>query len=327
MAILTRTLLALGVSVIFVSCLRLISLIYPPEKFSTFSGITVTIGTLGAISAGLPLYALLHDFSWQSIHIGIGIIGILLTIGIYISFFHVQKNHPQLFESISTYAITKDRSLLKSVIMNQQSWYAMGINFFVGATVFGFSGLWGVRYLTSVVGASSLQGTLALSCFFAGFGSGSFLLGSLSSLLGRRKPPMILGSMASLGLVGFLVIAPVYSIEIYYVIYALVGFFGSAFTVAWASAKENNSPDAAGMATSTANIGAFIGTALMQPTMGWMLDHSQKIAQLPLFSGTLSSFHPFKPIFALMWVFHLFSLMCILAIRETYCKNQQVTTS
>jgi MFS family permease len=44
------------------------------------------------------------------------------------------------------------------------------------------------------------------------------------------------------------------------------------FTLSWTMAKEANPPEFAGIATSVVNVGIFLGTALLQPLVGWVLD-------------------------------------------------------
>lgn len=310
-AIITRAILGLGVSVILVSCLRLISVIYSPDRFSTYAGMVVAIGTLGAICAGLPLDFLLKHYSWRTIHCGIALICIALAGCLAYAFRQIPTPTAPVQKPGNSWT-----SQLQSVIHNPQTWCAFGVNFFVGSTVFGFSGLWAVRYLVTTFGANTFQATLALSCFFCGFGLGSALMGMLSTHLGRRKTPMYISAFGSIILTSLLAFGDPYPITVYDAIYFLLGFFGTSFSISWASSKENNAPDLAGMATSTANIGSFFGTALMQPLMGWLLDHV----------GIHLS-HPFAPIFWAMLAAHLIGLACIAGIRETYCQNQTVLSS
>ncbi|MES2206379.1 MAG: MFS transporter [Pseudomonadota bacterium] len=309
-ALLARSLLSLGLSVILMSCIRLISLIYPPEKFSTFSGLVVGIGSLGAICSGLPLQMLLMHYSWQFIHLFMG--GFSLVLAIAIAYCY-QKDAS--YFTLPSSGTTSWQSQLKRVVFNPQTHFAFGVNFFIGATTFGFAGLWGVRFLTQVVHASPQQATLASSLFFLGFSLGSFGLGAFSSKIKRRKLPLFLSATGSFCFTCLLAFGPLLSILLYDVIYIFLGFFGSAFTLAWASSKENNAPEVAAMAASAANIGGFFGPALLQPLLGWLLDH---------YGNGMN--HPFQPVFIAMLCAHVLSLACIAGIRETYCQNQTVST-
>jgi MFS family permease len=308
-ALISRGILGLGVSVILVSCLRLITLFYPPERFSTLSGMVVCVGTLGAIAAGLPLDLLLHSLSWRWIHAVIGSLCIICSIALWLFF----KTIPSL-STPHTSSLATAPSWLKqlgSVAANTQTWYAFGVSFFIGSTIFGYAGLWAVRFLVGAPGATSYQATLALSFLFGGFGVGGLAIGAFSTHIARRKPPIYISACFSILLTALLSYGVLYPLWVYDIIYFLLGFFGAAYPIAWSCAKENNPSHLAGMATSLANMGSFLGAALIQPLMGWMLDHW----------GNHTAY-PFKPIFLMMLCAHLLSLVCVAFIRETHCKNR-----
>ncbi|MBX6378455.1 MAG: MFS transporter [Clostridia bacterium] len=52
-----------------------------------------------------------------------------------------------------------------------------------------------------------------------------------------------------------------------------MGFGYGSMTLALANIKEVNPGEAAGIATSLANTGGFLGAALLQPAFGFLLDH------------------------------------------------------
>jgi MFS family permease len=54
--------------------------------------------------------------------------------------------------------------------------------------------------------------------------------------------------------------------------FVLMGIGIAGASLAWALAKELNPPALAGTATSIVNTGGFLGTALFQPLVGWVLD-------------------------------------------------------
>ncbi len=57
--------------------------------------------------------------------------------------------------------------------------------------------------------------------------------------------------------------------------FALMGLVIPGFTLSWTIAKEANPPQFAGIATSVVNTGIFLGTGVLQPLVGWVLDHSR----------------------------------------------------
>jgi len=54
-----------------------------------------------------------------------------------------------------------------------------------------------------------------------------------------------------------------------------MGLLIPGFTLTWAVAKEVNRPEHSGIATSVVNVGIFLGTGILQPLVGWVLDRGR----------------------------------------------------
>jgi hypothetical protein len=93
----------------------------------------------------------------------------------------------------------------------------------------------------------------------------------------------------------------------------LMGVVVSGFSLAWACAKEVNAPAYAGMATSVANLGAFVAAGILQPLVGWVLDATASAA-----GGSAGNFTAALGVFA---IFSAAGLAGALFIRETRCRN------
>jgi MFS family permease len=63
-------------------------------------------------------------------------------------------------------------------------------------------------------------------------------------------------------------------LEATYALCALMGLVTAGFTLSWASAKEVNPPQLSGMATSVVNVGIFLGPAILQPVVGWLMERT-----------------------------------------------------
>jgi MFS family permease len=113
---------------------------------------------------------------------------------------------------------------------------------------------------------------LHTSWLLIGFALGSFFLGILSDRLRRRKPVMLGG----VGLYLLCWLPWVLQWQLPAVaglgLFFLMGVGAGGFTLTWAVAKEVNRPALSGMATSVVNTGAFLGAALLQPLVGWIMD-------------------------------------------------------
>jgi hypothetical protein len=62
--------------------------------------------------------------------------------------------------------------------------------------------------------------------------------------------------------------------------FLLMGLLVPGFVLTWTVAKEVNRPEHAGMATSVVNVGIFLGTGILQPLIGWLLDRGRAAGTL-----------------------------------------------
>jgi len=60
----------------------------------------------------------------------------------------------------------------------------------------------------------------------------------------------------------------------------LMGLLIPGFTLSWTIAKEANPPQYSGIATSVVNVGIFLGTGILQPLVGWVIDRGRTAGAL-----------------------------------------------
>jgi MFS family permease len=107
-----------------------------------------------------------------------------------------------------------------------------------------------------------------------GLAFGSFAVGTISDRVGRRLP--LVRSLSILYLASWLpwVLGWKLSLPVSLAASLAMGIGISGASLAWALAKEVNAPALAGTATSVVNTAGFLGTALFQPMVGWVLDQA-----------------------------------------------------
>ena len=93
---------------------------------------------------------------------------------------------------------------LKTVSSNSQTWLCALIGFGMAATMLGFGSLWGVPWLNSVHGYSTVEAAAITSMLFAGWAIFSPMVGWLSDRIQRRNPIMSVGAVISL--ISFIVV-------------------------------------------------------------------------------------------------------------------------
>jgi MFS family permease len=106
-----------------------------------------------------------------------------------------------------------------------------------------------------------------------------------------------------------------------YVLFALIGFTGSAFVITFACAKEVCPPAFAGMAISVVNTGLFLGAAIMQPLFGWALDLGWDGTVLQ--GARVYAPDDYRQALWLMEAFAIMGLVASLGLRETFARQRE----
>ncbi len=318
-----RVLIGLGVSAMFISLMKLNSVWFHDRHYGTVAGMSLMLGNMGSVLAATPLVWAVTHTSWRNVFTSVGIFSIVVAVLVWI----MVRDHPgeaglpTMRELEGKEAHQRHQGHwydgLRTVMKNRASWPGFWPNLGVGGSLFAFAGLWGVPYLRDVYGmerhVAANHTMLLLFCFAVG----ALLLGILSDRLGKRLP-VIVGGIGVYVLCWLpIVFAWHMPISLSYLLFALMGLGASGFTLTWASAKEVNPPALSGMATSVVNTGTFLGAAILQPLVGWVMDQG--------WSGNLVagarvySEQNYQIGLGIMFAFALVGLIGALTIRETNC--------
>jgi predicted MFS family arabinose efflux permease len=316
-ALVGRTLIGLGVSVVFISMLKIIAVWYDERRFATMVGLSMLLGNLGSVLAGAPLSALAQATGWRSVFVAVGALSLILGTLCWL----IVRDRPDGQARASGPRV--DRTVvfggLWSVLRNRATWPPAAVNLGLSGSFFAFGGLWATPYLMQVHGMSRALASAHLSVYFAAFALGCLFIGSLSDRIGRRKP-VVLVSAHIYGLIWLVWLANVrLPVTASFALFALMGVATASFTLTWACAKEVNPPHLSGMSTSATNMGGFLGAALLQPLVGWVMDLYWQGAVL----DGVRQYSPetFRLGLALIAAAAWFGALVAWGIRETRCRN------
>lgn len=316
-----RLMVGLGVSVTFICLLKLNAVWFHDRHFATMTGVTILLGNVGSLLAAAPLAWVLAYISWRTAFEAIGVFSILLALlAWWLVHDHPGKaNLPSLRELDGKAAHPPHQGHwydgLLLVLKNRATWPGLFVNMGLAGSLFAFAGLWAVPFLRDVYGMDRAAATDHTTLLLAGFALGAFFIGTLSDRLGRRKPLMLAGALGySLCWLPMLFGMPMGSL-LSHSLFFLMGLCAPSFTLSWSCAKEVNPPALSGMATSVVNVGAFLGTAIMQPLVGWAIDHVQAGTSTALFG-----LGAYQAGMSILFGFSVMGSLAILFIRETYCR-------
>ena len=213
-------------------------------------------------------------------------------------------------------------SSLRAVVCSAQTWLCAAIGFGMAAPMLSFGGLWAVPWLRDVHGYSITQAATIASTLFAGWAICSPLLGWLSDHTGRRNPIMVLGSLLSIATLSIIVFATPECTATLMALMFLSGVSGSAMTVCFSSVREHNRPAYSSTALGLVNMCIVGSGALMQPLIGWLLDHNWDGALLD--GARIYSSDAYRFALTSLLLVNAIALVGALLLRETRCR-QQVT--
>jgi len=306
-----RTLAGLGVSVAFVSMLKLGADWFPERRFATITGIGAMIGLTGALAAATPLAWVVTLVSWRAVFLAAGAASLVLAAAIWV----LAQDRPGSPGSRgpAVRQETRWREGLLLVARNRDTWPCFWFGFGMSGSYMTFVGLWGVPYLVHAHGMTTVEATqhtsLMLICLAASQGA----VGVLSDRSGRRRPLILASALAYLATwVAWLSgVAAVPGAS--YAISAVMGLSVCGMTLSWACAKELNSPRYSGIAISLVNTSGFLAVGLLQPLVGWLLDRSA--------GGAPYTGAHYLPGIVVLALFAGIAVAGALFIRETRCRN------
>lgn len=326
-----RFLVGFGLAFVYINIVKIFSEWFRTREFGTMTGLSAFIGNAGSMLAATPLALLIEAVGWRTSFIGIG----ACTLGIAgVCWFFVWDRPSQLkLPSISAIEANEGvpqppdhapicvSSGIRVVMGNLRTWppfLVSGASYGVYMT---FIGIWGVPYLMQVYGMAKVEAANFTMLTSAGYMIAGPLLGVVSDRCRTRRFPYLvfMGLMS----VAWLLMTfwhggkpPVWAL---YPLCFMLGAGSSCAALALACAKEVNPPYLTGISTGFVNIGPFVGTAILQPAFGWMLDTRW---QGEVWEG-VKVYPPsaYQAAFEMCAAVLVVGLVLTLFIKETHCSN------
>jgi MFS family permease len=270
-----RALIGAAHGVAWVSMLKLVTHWFAPSRFATLSGLSLAVGTLGAVLAGPPLRWLADAFGWRSVIGASGLLALVLAVAIKLA----MRDDPTA-RGFASYLPKGDHDVpkasiaadLRAILRYRNPWLLALVNSGVCGAFLAFTGLWGVPLLSQVHGISVAQAALVTSSMLVLFAAGAPVFGLWSDRLQRRKLPFALGG--SLMLAGFAVLTALPSAPLLLLVPVLLAasFGAGSMALSFGFAKESAPLRLQGTATGVVNAGVMLGTLVQMPVIGLILD-------------------------------------------------------
>lgn len=299
----------IGNAFCFLSCVVLVSRWFPPRRQALVIGCLVTMAFMGGMMAHTPLAYLSEHYGWRDSLIIDGGVGALLFLWIYL----FVNDRPERSLGIHHSTTESISSNFLQALGNPQNWLSGFYTSCLNLPIMVICALWGASYLQVVHHLPQVQASSVVSMIFIGSILGCPLAGWLSDLMGRRKPLMIIGAIAT-----FLIVIPLFlsvslSETILSILFFMLGLFTSTQVISYPLISESNKSNNTGAATGIASVIIMGGGGVGQVLFGWLIQHHAGIAAQQY---TVADFQ-----FA-MWIFPIATIAALVAIlftKETYC--------
>ncbi|MBW1713845.1 MAG: MFS transporter, partial [Deltaproteobacteria bacterium] len=242
-----RVLVGVGVSMLFVPTMKVLTAWFKRSEFATMTGLLMTIGGLGALSAAAPLAYLSALLGWRGSFLVIGLGTLVLALAIWFlvrdrpqekGFAPMAENSPQAGPSQPKIGLGQGVRL----VLTEWRFWPLAIWFFCDFSFFfAFAGLWGGPFLMEVYGLTKAQAGQILSMMAVGMIVGSPSLSFISDRIVRsRKKVLVFSSVLVAVMVSILTFHPAgLSLAFLYVLCFFIGVFASAVVViGFTAAKE-----------------------------------------------------------------------------------------
>ena len=316
LAILGRTLVGLGVAMLFVPTMKVLAEWFRVREFAFMTGMLMALGGLGSLFAATPLALLSSWIGWRLSFIVVGVFTLVLGILVWI----FVRDRPDDFGwpppekpyQSDAAAIGLMESVRK--VLTFRAFWPIAVWFFFDCGIFfSFGGLWGGPYLIQVYGLSKAQAAQILSMLAIGMIIGSPALSYLSTNIFRARKPLLV--LSSIILVGLTAVLAFFTAGIpVVVLYALclgLGIFSAAIVViGFTMNKELFPVQMAGTATGIVNLFPFAGGAVFQPLLGYVLEQNGSVG------GTFTP-PAYQQAFLILFIAGVIALVASLFLKES----------
>ncbi|HKA39593.1 MAG TPA: MFS transporter [Burkholderiales bacterium] len=311
-AIIGRALAGLGVSVAFVSMLKLAAEWFPENRFATITGIGAMIGLTGALAAAAPLAWAVTLVSWRVVFTAAGAASLLLGVAIAL-IVRDRPAGPAAERRATPGSPLRWREGLDLVARSPGTWPCFWFGFGMSGSYMTFVSLWAVPYFVHGYGMSAIEATQHTSVMLVCLALSQGVIGALSDRVGRRRPLIVGSALAYLACWAAWLAGAASLPGAGYAVSAVMGLSVCGMTLSWACAKELNPPRYSGIAISLVNTSGFLAVGLLQPLVGWLVDRGA--------AGAVHSAATYLPGMVLLTAFAGIAVAAALFVPETHCRN------
>lgn len=315
-----RFLTGIGSAFCFLSCIRLASRWFPARRMALVSGLVVTMAMLGGWVAQEPFTKVIELVGWRNTVLLDALVGasIMVLIFMVVTDYPVEKNQilSKQQEQLSQLGYWQSVS---AAYLKKQNWFGGIYTSMMNLPVFLMGATWGSLYLEQIHHFSRDDATSITGMIFLGTVIGSPLAGWISDKLGRRKLPMLIGTVFSMILILTIMYGPAMPYGVLKGLFFLLGLITSAQVISYPTIAESNPAAITAMSVSVVSFSAIGGGAVFIPFFGKLMDSGWShtmVNSVPVYAAS-----DYSRAMLIMPIAFVVAFIAACLLRETYCRK------
>ncbi len=292
LAYLGRFLIGFGSSFAFIGVMKLSTLWFSENYFSLMTGLTTSLGMIGAMLGNMTLTQLILWAGMEKLLMFAVVFGIVLTFLIWAIIPEFDRlDKPNINHTLERAHYIK---ALITLCYDKRIWLLGGIGCFLFLSLTAFAEIWGIPYLTRHYQLSAVTAAHYNSLVFLGWAIGSPLMGIITNQLIKNENRFYFIAVNTwLGMICFSLMLYLPHIVKPYLgpLLFLFGLFSSVQIVVFTIVKSLYKENISGSAFALTNFLVMLGGGIAQPMIGHILDtFSKSTSQSDLIYFSASSF-------------------------------------
>lgn len=301
----SRVLIGAGSATAFMGAIKIAVDYLPAGQRGLLIGLTLTLGTAGALFAGKPLVLMLDAFGWRTALQTLLVPGALLVI---LALTFLPKNHHIITTADDSESVwIKLARILRNPKVMLYAILAIGLYTPLSA----IADLWGTAYIMQKYNMARGEAAPIVMFMHIGLGIGSFVVTWGCEHYRKIKEGVRICLIALVLLFALFLYGPVVSKVVLVSILLAIGFFCGAEMVCFTGAAEQATHHDSGLTLGVVNTLNMLGGAFVQQAIGSLLDWQWQGAVDPATGLRLYSTDQYN--IALTLLFALIALCTLLA--------------
>ena len=266
-----RFMVGVGSAFAFVGVLKLAAMWLPERYFPVFTGITTSLGMLGALCGDIGMTSMVHSFGWHKV-ISVSVIAGVLLIPIFYLFVHEKIVHEPVKRPNDSFKVFFKHFV--TLLKNKDILIAGVIGCLMYMSLSTFGEMWGIPFIQREMHGSGqhLAASTINAAVFFGWLVGAPLMGILSQKLRTRRKLLMYGSLAAAGVFGTILMYPNLTPIEFGALLSLFGICCSAQILCFVVGRDYVDVKLAATAAGVINMLIMASGMLLQPLISKMLD-------------------------------------------------------